>query len=352
MRVALVFLLAFVIASAADHLLGSWLGFPGRTSRGYVGAYRRLGPETGPQVFCAGSSLMVAGLYWSEVSQVLGEGIETWSVAGSSPDIWEQWQRQSPRSNTTIVAVSVYDLNELHVAPERADVVPLATTIQDLWASHAAPDLAHRILNEYAIGYLHITFPTAGNSDKMLSTIREKVAGLVGRQAVLAEHEGIMVEPSPPALATAETTASLNDWSSGRLARRLAVMRAENRGRHEFFHGPKHVAFDRLLSRARMRGKVIVIVLPVAPQYADEFLDGAYAAAFDKEIHQVRTIVPDATIVRLDRLPGISDPANFLDLAHMNSRGRRIATTEFVREVIKNGLSSPTVASASADVQR
>ncbi len=53
---ALLFL-ALLLAVAADHLLGSWLGFSQPPS-GYLGIYRRVGPKTGPQILCAGSSLL------------------------------------------------------------------------------------------------------------------------------------------------------------------------------------------------------------------------------------------------------------------------------------------------------
>src|SRR5215831_7944610 len=109
MQTAGVLFMSLALASAASHLLAAWLELSPPPS-GYIGAYRRAGPEAGPQVFCAGSSLMVAALSWSEVSQAFGQGIETWSVAGSSPDIWEQWQQQRTRSTTTIIGVSVFDL--------------------------------------------------------------------------------------------------------------------------------------------------------------------------------------------------------------------------------------------------
>jgi hypothetical protein len=333
---AVVFLASLVLASGADHLLGSWLEFS-PPPRGYIGAYRRVGPEAGPQVFCAGSSLTVAALYWSEVSQTLGQGIETWSVAGSSPDIWEEWQLQGPRSTTTIIGISVYDLNEMHVAPDRANIVPLSRTISDLWSSHADSGLSHRLLTQYAFRYVKLFFPTAGNSDRVLVAVRAKVADLLGRQVSLAEHEGAVVEPSPPALAAGESTASVSDWSSGRLHRRIAVLRDENRGRHEFFNGPKHMAFQRMLLRARQRGRVIVVVLPVTREYSEAFLDDSSVAAFESEIHEATVIVPEATVVRLDRVPGISNPSYFLDLAHMNSLGRRVATEAFLMEMTHGG---------------
>jgi len=337
--------MSLALASAASHLLAAWLELSPPPS-GYIGAYRRAGPEAGPQVFCAGSSLMVAALSWSEVSQAFGQGIETWSVAGSSPDIWEQWQQQRTRSTTTIIGVSVFDLNEMHVAPDRANIVPISQTIKDLWASHADSALWHRVLTQYALRSAQTFFPTAGNSDRALVGLRKKVAGLLGLDASLAQHEGVVVEPSPPALLAGETTASVADWSSGRLLRRIAALRAENRGQHEFFRGPKHMAFLRMLLRARQRGKVIVVVLPVAREYNDAFIDQRTSPNFERDIEEAAAVVPDATLVRLDRVPGISDSSHFQDLAHMNSLGRRVATQAFLAEVTKRKLDpQPTVSS-------
>src|ERR1700674_1908672 len=61
LRPAALLFLSLLLAVAADSLLGSWLGFS-QPPIGYLGIYRRVGPESGPQVFCAGSSLTVSAL--------------------------------------------------------------------------------------------------------------------------------------------------------------------------------------------------------------------------------------------------------------------------------------------------
>src|SRR6202043_3322349 len=106
-----------------------------------------VGPESCPQVFCAGSSLLGQAVVWSKVSEAMDQGIESWAVGGSSPDIWEQWQKQRPQSNVTLVGVSLYDLNEMHLAGARASVVPLSRTVDDLWSTHTDSALWHRILS-------------------------------------------------------------------------------------------------------------------------------------------------------------------------------------------------------------
>jgi hypothetical protein len=338
---AAVFFLSLVLAAVADYLLVLWLAIP-QPGTSFIGIYRRVGPESGPQVFCAGSSLMGLALSWSKVSAAMGQGIEMWAVGGSSPDIWEQWQRQRPHSNVTLVGVSLYDLNEMHVADARASVVPLSRTVEDLWSTHADSALSHRILSQYLLKLVRFLFPTAGDADEVLVGLRSKAASLLGQQASLAKHEGVVVEPPPPIMDAAESTSSLNDLSSAHLIRRLAVFRAENRGQHEFFKGPKNRALHRLLYQARNQGRVILVVLPVSKPYKQEFIDEATEAAFEEAISQAMAIVPEATLVRLDRVPGISDPACFGDSVHMNSLGRRFATEAFLKEV-KRSASAPTL---------
>jgi hypothetical protein len=334
MRPAAVIFFSLVLAGAANHMLASWLGFSHATS-GYIGFYRRVGPETGPQAFCAGSSLFVSALNWSKVSEALGQGIETWSVAGSTPEIWEEWQQQRPLSDPTIIGISVYDLNEMHVAPERANIVPLSRTISDLWASDAGAALSHRILTQYPLGYLRVLFPTAGSGDKVLIGLRSKVAHMLGREGGLAE--GVVVQPSLPLLDAGESTERVSDWSSGKLLRRVAALQADVGGHHEFFNGPKRKAFHRMLLRAQGRGRLIVVVLPVSKAYSEEFLDESSITAFEKAIREAMAIAPDATFVRLDHIAGISDPGYFFDLVHMNSLGRRLATEAFLTQVAKTG---------------
>ena len=332
----MILLLSLLLASVADYALVFWLQVP-RLPTNFIGIYRRVGPESGPQVFCGGSSLMEAALYWSKVSAALGEGIETWGVGGSSPDIWEEWQKHRPHSNIAIIGISVYDLNEMHLADARANVVPLSRTIDDLWSSHVDSGLSHRILTQYPLKYVRLLLPSAGNADKVLVGFRTKTAGLFGRHSSPAEREGVAVQPPPPLLDAGESTASVSEWSSAYLIRRLAALRAEDRGRHEFLNGPKHRALHRMLSQARNQGRVILVVLPVSRPYLQEFMDEPKEAAFEEAIRQAMEIVPDATLVRLDRVPTISDPANFADLVHMNSPGRRVATQAFLEEVTHKG---------------
>jgi hypothetical protein len=332
-QLAAITLLCLVLSSVANHALARWLGLSRSAPWTRAEAvYRRIGPQSGPQVFCAGSSLLVSGLSWPQVSESLGQGIENWTVAGSSPEVWELFQQQKRVSTTTIIGVSVYDLNEMRLTPERASFVPLSTTAADLWSSRTNPDLRHRILTQYAMSYLRVLYPMAGDADKVLVGLRTKAADLLGREARLQQHEGVVVEKKG-VLDVEDATISLGDWSLARVLRRVEALRAENHGAHEFFNGPKSRAFRRALLRAQQQGRVIVVVLPISQYYTDAFLDKTSIASFEKALGDDMSAAPQATLVRLDRVSGISDNKFFLDLVHLNSSGRRMVTQVFLKEV-------------------
>jgi hypothetical protein len=83
---------------------------------------------------------------------------------------------------------------------------------------------------------------------------------------------------------------------------------------------------------------VIIVVLPVSEPYREAFLNPNDVAAFERSIQEAMAVAPEAILVRLDRLPGISDPLYFSDLVHMNSLGRKVATQAFLSEATKAGL--------------
>lgn len=332
-HLAWVIFLSLVLCAVADHALAHWLGLQRSAPWTRANAvYRRIGPQSGPQVFCAGSSLLVSGLSWPEVSESLDQGIENWTVAGSSPEVWEVFQQQKRNSNTTIIGVSVYDLNEMRLTPERASFVPLSVTVADLWASQTDPDLRSRVVTQYALSYVRLPYPTAGDADKVLEGLRSKAATLLGREASLQEHEGVVVEKKG-VLDVEDASMNVSDWSSGQVLRRLEALRAENHGAQEFFHGPKRQAFRRMLLRAQQQGRVIVVVLPLSQYYIDTFLDQGSIAAFEKALSEEMAAAPQATLVRLDQVPGISNNMYFFDLVHLNSSGRRMLTAVFLKEV-------------------
>jgi hypothetical protein len=325
--------LSLALCSLANYALALWLGLPlsAPWSRG-TGIYRRIGPEGGAQVFTAGSSLLIQGVSWPEVSESLGAGIENWSVGGSSPEVWEVFQQRQTDPALTIVGVSMYDLNEMRLTPERANYVPLVETIRDLWASGTGPDLSRRILMQYVMKDVRFLFPAAGWTDKVLVGLRSKVADALGFQATLENHEGVVVERDR-VLDAGENTMKLSDWSAGRALRRLALLREENHGVHEFFHGPKRMALERILLRARQRGPVVVVVLPVSRSYAQEFLNKSKLDEFERALNEEMKTAPEAMLMRLDRVPGITDDGYFTDQVHLNAYGRRVTTPVFLKDI-------------------
>jgi hypothetical protein len=337
-------LLSLALASFADHVLAHWLGVS-RTAGAGIGTYRRVGPETGPQAFCAGSSLLLWDLSWREVAESLGQGIETWGVGGSSPEIWEVAQRQRPHSSMTVIGISVYDLNEMHLSDDRARIVPLSQTLNDLRASGAEFALSRRVLTQYVLNYVRLAFPTAGDSDRILVALRRRLVRVLG-QVNFEERESVLFQPSAPVLDFGELTTKVSDWSQGRLLRRITLLRAENRGRHEFLRGPKRIALHRMLCRAKEQGRVIVLVMPVARPYLEEFVDETVSAAFERALGEAMAVAPSATLIRLDRVQGISDHAYFADLVHMNTFGRRVATQAFLKELVAEYLTQRRVTSS------
>lgn len=335
MQLAWIAFLSLALCAVANHCLAYWLGLARSAPWRSEAIYRRIGPETGPQAFCAGSSLLIWGLSWPQVSEFLGQGIENWTVAGSSPEVWEVFQQQSRNTNTTIIGVSVYDLNEMRLTPDRARYVPLTQTIRDLWASGAEPALRDRILTQYAMMYVRLLYPMAGDADKVLVAIRSKAAEQLGLQSRLGEHEGVVVEQNG-VLNVSDSMMKLSDWPSARVLRRVAALQGENRGSHKFFNGPKSRAFHRILFRAQQQGRVIVVVLPISHAYAEAFLDNSTLAAFERALNDAMATAPEATLVRLDRVPGISDNGYFADLVHLNSSGRGVVTPVFLKEMAES----------------
>lgn len=337
-RLAGIVFFSLALCSLANYLLAFFVGLPLTppwSKDRSLGTYRRIGPETGPQVFTAGSSLLESALSWPVVSESLGKGIENWSAGGSSPEVWELFQRRRSSPALTIVGVSMYDLNEMRLTPDRASYVPLRQSISDLWTSGADSGLSSRILSQYAMMYVRVAFPTAGWADKVQVGLRRRLADAGGFGTRLGEHEGVVLEREG-VLDPGESTMKLNEWSSGRVRRRLADLRAENHGVHEFLHGPKRRAFERMLLIAREHGGLIVVVLPVSRTYIREFLDENTLHDFENMLNEDMKIVPEATVVRLDRLPAITDDSYFADLVHMNSYGRTLTTPVFMKEISGN----------------
>ena len=112
-------------------------------------------------------------------------------------------------------------------------------------------------------------------------------------------------------------------------------MRTENRGEH-VFNGPKHLAFLRILQKAQERGKIVIVVLPVAPVYAQTFITPQVTKDFEKVLAQAAQKFPRALFVRLDQDPQLASDALFSDPVHLNGEGRTLATAGFLKEVAQH----------------
>jgi hypothetical protein len=316
---------ALVIAIVFNYLTAFWIKLPGHSAM----QLRRIGPETGPQVFCAGSSLLQFAFSWPEVSKALDQGIENWGMAASTPSEWETSQNLANNTNLMIIGVDVYDLNEFHLCEGRANVVPFTQTISDLWQSSTDWQFSKRLLSQYPLSYLQKVFPTAGQSEAVLVGLRRQLPQRLRSSSAAEERANSLVLPSEPVMNFGTIDAKVSDWTPSRTLWRVAQMRSENQGKHAF-NGVKSLAFQRMLLRAQKHGSVIVVVLPVSPTYAREFLTPKVVHDFESALDKAKRIDPKAQFVRLDKLPALNSDDNFGDLVHLNGTGKRIATDAFL----------------------
>jgi hypothetical protein len=330
-RFALVTATAILIAVVGSNLIAAWIGLPRPGA-----AYRRIGPETGPQILSAGSSLLQFGLSWPVISKTLGQGIENWGVGGSTPSEWEVFQHSATNCNLTIVGISAYDLNENHLCNTRANIVPIGRTIQDLYDSQADWQFSKRLLSQYPLAFLRKLLPTAGNSDAVLVGLRRKLPERMRASAAAADRANAMVLPRDAVMDFGGSTERLSDWPKSKILRRLALMRMENQGAH-LFNGPKYLALCRMLKTAQEGGHVIIIVVPVAPVYAREFLTKEVKAKFESAVGDLMQRYPLAQFVRLDEVSALDSDHNFSDPVHLNVEGGQTATAVFLT-VLKQQL--------------
>jgi hypothetical protein len=138
--------------------------------------------------------------------------------------------------------------------------------------------------------------------------------------------------PSIALLNFGDSTDKVSDWPASKRLRRLALMRSENHGRHAF-DGPKQLAFHRMLSRGQQHGRVIVVVVPVAPVYAREFLTPEVNRKFEGALAEAQRAFPTAQFIRLDQASALNADELYGDPVHLNAVGRRIATAELFKQL-------------------
>lgn len=309
----------------ASHALTTWLRIETHT-----GTYWEIGPSRNqPPAYLAGSSLAGDAISWDLVSAQLDQGICGWGVAGSSPWEWERFQRKIHQDPLTIIVVSPYDLNEQFLSDFHADVVSAPDTIRDLWRSGADWPFALRVLSQYPLMYTRTLFPTAGRAYGVIGGLHDKLDKILGSFAADNSEAGPTLAFGKESQVKEYKKERISDWSPSQRLRRLATMRSACHG-EQTFTGPKKLAFLRMLQQGQEQGRVIVVVLPVSPAYAAEFLDSKDTLRFESELADARQAVPQAQWLRLDHLPELNSNDNFWDLVHMNSEGKQIATRAFL----------------------
>lgn len=331
LQLGIVLFFAVGIAAGCSHSMVRLLGI--RT--GGMGYKLLASGNEKPLALAAGSSLMVGGLSWKQISQECGVGIENWFVAGSSPSEWEAFQERSPEARLTFIVVSVYDLNEDFLCDYRAAVAPLSLSIRDLRESRADWQFSKRLLSQYPRELVRVLFPTVGRSDGVMTGLRDAVRKMAGRWIAMDSEAGPTISSGADSADEEIKTEKLTDWSKDRLLRRMTLMRAACGDRHTF-NGPKKLALLRMLRVAAKQGRVIVIVLPVSPLYKREFLAPEVVERFEAALTDAQSGTPEALWLRLDEIPDLHSNDYFWDLVHMNSEGQRIATKAFLTSFRKS----------------
>lgn len=305
------------LASAGSHLLVRWLGIVSTPE-----TQARFGPPTtAAPVLATGSSLVLFGVDWDRVGRALDRPVETRTAPAASPCELEILQREVPQATLTCLGVSAFDLNEHFLGDFRSQLVPLHQAIRDLWQSGADWAFSKRVLSQYPLNYIRWVFPTAGRSVGVMVGLRAKTIGLL-RPAGTADAES---GPTLKGAGDPHDRERISDWSLARTLRNLAQLRGTCQGR-QTFDGPKELALERMLAAARRQGRVVVLVLPVSPAYAREFLTPENRKRFEEALARMQRSQPQVEWVRLDQRPEFDTGDCFWDLAHLNAEGRRRVT--------------------------
>jgi hypothetical protein len=309
------------LCSMASHVAVGWLGI--RASWGTLKHYGR--PTPGAMTLLHSSSPGYDAVDWDRVSDLLGEGIQSWATPGSSPAEWELMHFRSPQSNRVIVALSAYDLNEYFLCDFRANIVPLSRTVRDLAESNTEWPFSRRIVTQYAVTFVRRLFPTIGRSDGVMVGVRAKLQRIVGVNTDASEM---------PAFATtgkSVLTERLSEVPEARFQRRLLSLGASVGV--PSFNGPKKLALHRLLERATAQGPVVILIIPNSPAYRAAFMPPPITQRFDDALAEVAGAFPHVPIVRLDRSPELESDEYFSDFVHMNMYGQEIATERVLQQL-------------------
>ncbi len=319
--------MAVALASLTSHATIWWLKI-----RLKAVDYGRFGDADKPVgLFLAGSSLAFHGLDWRQIAPSIDTAIETRTAAGSSPSEWDVLARQGSEPFGVIAVVSAYDLNEFCLCDFRGEIVPFATTVRDLWQSHAGWAFSKRTLSQYPLALTRKLFPTAGRSGGVMVGLRSKLRDVMRFGAAVQADQGPRLGVDDNA-AVAE---KLSEWSADRLQRRSALMRAAFQGRHSF-QGPKRLALMRLVDMAVQTGHATLVVLPVSPFYQREFLSPEIMRELEASLASVEREFPAARVIRLDQVDELQQDALFSDFVHLNRDGQQIASSALLVRLISD----------------
>jgi len=169
--------------------------------------------------------------------------------------------------------------------------------------------------------------------------LRKRFRELRGLPPSAEEKANFLLLPRGPILTFGDSGLKLSNWPADKTLRRLTSLRKELQ-RPFAFDGPKHLAFLRMLDRARQCGRVIVVVLPVAQIYTREFVTPEVVDKFEQALRDAQRAVPQAEFVRLDQVPAFKSDEYYGDFVHLNIAGRRIATEIFLSH-LKNSSRLP-----------
>jgi len=322
----IVLLLTLGLASAASWLTAEWLGFRFTSMSPFD-----YGAKDSPtRVFAASSSLGYFGLDWNEIATEHDWSIRRYDIPGASPCEFEQTQDLVPNATVSILVISTFDMDESYFSDFRAAMVPMGRTIQDLMESHSEWSFTKRTLSQYPEHWIKAIFPTACSSMGVMVGFRAKLAELHSGHGNAGDSDKAVLNGTN----TIFPTARISDWDQGRFLRNSSGLIASAQGGH-FFHGPKHNSLRRVLAKARDRGAVFVVVMPVSSSYQRLVINKRAAADFEASLANLARDFPDTKWVRLDQVKGLTDDNYFWDLMHLNVYGREIATRELEKSLPK-----------------
>jgi len=317
-----------LITAVVSHSTTSWLRIETAP-----GGYWVIGPGSGrASVFMAGSSLAGDGIAWPEIANQLNLRIEGWGVAGSSPSEWERFQQLETHTNLAILVVSPYDLNEYFLSDHYPQVVPLLQTLKDLRKTPMDWAFYKRVVSTYPLRYARILFPSAGRSDGVIKGIREKAETSVKSMFPVVAGNNSGPSFTDPVSRVEIKNVQITNWSPSLMLRRIVGMRMACEGKHGY-NGLRRLAFLRMLRQAQEQGRVAVVVLPVSPAYAKEFLTPSVKNEFEAMLVEAWQSAPKAFWVRLDQVEELNANQNYYDLVHMNPYGRAIATENLLSQL-------------------